>query len=86
MFVGRHVSMPKSTFVEGQNVEIAENHFSPSDQGCQMVCFQTKKSQFWSNLECLEMENVFIFYDHLEYITAIWYNLWPFGIVFGHLV
>jgi hypothetical protein len=26
------------------------------------------------------MENVVIFYDQLEYITAIWYNLWPFGI------
>jgi hypothetical protein len=27
------------------------------------------------------MENVGIFYDHLEYIIAIWYNLWPFCIV-----
>jgi hypothetical protein len=26
------------------------------------------------------------FYDHLEYLTAIWYNLWPFGIVCVHLV
>jgi hypothetical protein len=32
------------------------------------------------------MENVGIFYDHLEYFTAIWYNLWLFGIVCGHLV
>jgi hypothetical protein len=32
------------------------------------------------------MVNVGIFYDHLEYITAIWYNVWPFGIVCGHLV
>jgi hypothetical protein len=32
------------------------------------------------------MENVGIFYDHLEYIIAIWYNLWTFGIVCGHLV
>jgi hypothetical protein len=32
------------------------------------------------------MENVSIF-GHLEYFTAIWYNfnLWPFGIVCGHL-
>jgi hypothetical protein len=22
----------------------------------------------------------------LEYFTAIWYNLWPFGIACGHLV
>jgi hypothetical protein len=32
------------------------------------------------------MENVVIFYDHLEYFTAIWYNLWPFGTFCGHLV
>jgi hypothetical protein len=25
------------------------------------------------------MENVGIFYGHLENITAIWYILWPFG-------
>jgi hypothetical protein len=37
-----------------------------------MVCFQTK-IQIWEKL-------VGIFYDHiLEYITAIWYILWPFG-------
>jgi hypothetical protein len=33
------------------------------------------------NLEGLGMENV-IFYDHLEYFTAIWYNLWSFGIFY----
>jgi hypothetical protein len=27
-----------------------------------------------------------ILYDHLEYFTAIWYNLWPIGIACGHLV
>jgi hypothetical protein len=32
------------------------------------------------------MENVRPFYDSLEYFTAIWYNLWPFGIVCGDLV
>jgi hypothetical protein len=32
------------------------------------------------------MENDCIFYDRLEYLTAIWYNLWPFDIVCGHLV
>jgi hypothetical protein len=30
------------------------------------------------------MENV-IFYYHLEYFTAIWNNLWPFGIIYGLL-
>jgi hypothetical protein len=28
---------------------------------------------------------VCIFYDHLEYFTAIWYNLWLFGMVCGDL-
>jgi ABC-type spermidine/putrescine transport system permease subunit II len=32
------------------------------------------------------MDNVYLFYDHLEYFMAIWYNLRPFGIVCGHLV
>jgi hypothetical protein len=30
------------------------------------------------------LENVDIFYGHLEYSTAIWYNVWPFGIICGH--
>jgi hypothetical protein len=25
------------------------------------------------------MENIGIFYGHLEYIMAIWYITWPFG-------
>jgi hypothetical protein len=37
-------------------------------------------------LEGLGLENVGIFYDHLEYFMAIWYNLLPSGIVCGHLV
>jgi hypothetical protein len=32
------------------------------------------------------MVNVGIFYDRSEYFMSIWYNLWPFGIVCGHLV
>jgi hypothetical protein len=32
------------------------------------------------------MHNVCIYYDHLEYFTAIGYNLWPLGINCGHLV
>jgi hypothetical protein len=31
------------------------------------------------------MVNGVIFYDHLEYFKAIWYYLWPFGIVCDHL-
>jgi hypothetical protein len=36
-----------------------------------MVYFQTKKSQFGQILEGLTMENVGIFYGHLEYFTAM---------------
>jgi hypothetical protein len=32
------------------------------------------------------MENVCVFYDHLEYFTDILFNSWPFGIVCGPLV
>jgi hypothetical protein len=42
-----------------------------SRQGCQMVHFQTKKSQFGYILTDLLMEKFGIFYGHLEYITAI---------------
>jgi hypothetical protein len=48
--------------------------------------FSNKKSQLGLILNGLEMENVGIFYDHLVYYMAIWYNLWPFGIIYGHLV
>jgi hypothetical protein len=30
-------------------------------------------------VEGLIMENNGIFYGHLEYVTTIWYILWPFG-------
>jgi hypothetical protein len=30
--------------------------------------------------------DVVTFYGHLEYFTAIWYNLQPLGKVYGHLV
>jgi hypothetical protein len=47
-----------------------------------MVYFQTKNPKLGKFL----MVNVTSFYDHLEYFMAIWYNLWPFGIVCGHLL
>jgi hypothetical protein len=48
--------------------------------------FSNQKSQFEYILEGLGMETVGIYYDHLEYFTAILYNLWPFVINCGHLV
>jgi hypothetical protein len=41
--------------------------------------FSNQKSQFWSTLEGLRMENIVIFYDHME-------NLRPFGKIYGRLV
>jgi hypothetical protein len=49
------------------------------NQGCQMAYFQNKKIQFWYIFEGLETENVGTFFAHKEYITAVWYILWPFG-------
>jgi hypothetical protein len=43
-------------------------------QGCQMVSFQTKKSQFWRTL------------DWKIYFMAIWNISQTFGIFFDHLV
>jgi hypothetical protein len=48
--------------------------------------FSNQKSQFGKILEGLRMEKVCLFYDHLEYFAAIWYNIWPFCIVCCHLV
>jgi hypothetical protein len=38
--------------------------------------------KFWRVLEW----KMLVFYDYLEYFTSIWYYLWPFGMIFGHLV
>jgi hypothetical protein len=46
-----------------------------------MVYFQTKKSQLRLILEGHGIDNVGMFYDYMKYLTAIWYNLWPYGIV-----
>jgi hypothetical protein len=41
--------------------------------------FSNPKSQFGQIMEGLRLEDVEIFYGHLEYFRAIWYILWPFG-------
>jgi hypothetical protein len=48
--------------------------------------FSYQKSQFGYIFEGLRIENAGIICDHLEYFWIIWYILWPFGIVCGHLV
>jgi hypothetical protein len=40
-------------------------------QGCQMVCFQTKNPNLGKFLAGLAMENLGIFYDYLVYFTSI---------------
>jgi hypothetical protein len=50
------------------------------EQGCQMVYFKTKKIPilvlFWRASEL----------KILVYFTVIWYNLCPFGIIYGRLI
>jgi hypothetical protein len=49
------------------------------EQGCQMVCFQTKKNniffQFWQSFQW----KILMFYDHFN-------TLWPFALPYGNLV
>jgi hypothetical protein len=54
--------------------------------GCQMLYCHTKNpnlGKFWRALEWKML--VYICYDHLEYFTAFWFILWPFGIDCCHL-
>jgi hypothetical protein len=48
--------------------------------------FSNQKSQFGWFWEDLRLENVDIFYGHLEYFMAIWNILWPFEIIYGCMV
>jgi hypothetical protein len=54
---------------------IAKNkaiEFRSMNQGCQMLYFQTKKSQFGYIFEGLRLDNVDIFYCYLECFKDIW--------------
>jgi hypothetical protein len=44
------------------------------------------KIQIWVILEGCRLENVYIFYCHLEYFMEIWGILCPFGTFCIHLV
>jgi hypothetical protein len=54
--------------------------------GLQDGLFSNQKSQFGYILLGLGMWNVGKFYDQLDYFTALWYILWPFGIICVRLV
>jgi hypothetical protein len=58
-----------------------KNHFAYAIQnsdgterseGCQMVYFQAKNLTLGKFLEGIGVENVYIFYGHMEYFTDIW--------------
>jgi hypothetical protein len=57
-----------------------------SIQGCQMVFFSNQKSPFGHISEGPGMENVGIFHGHFEYLTALWYIVWPFVTFCDHTV
>jgi hypothetical protein len=61
------------------------NRVLRAGQGGQMAYFQTK-IPIWVNFGGPWNGNASMFYDHLDYFTSIWYNLWPFGTVCCHLV
>jgi hypothetical protein len=48
--------------------------------------FSNQKSKFGYILEALECKMLLYFITIWNYFTALWYNVWPLGIVFGHLV
>jgi hypothetical protein len=65
------------------------------EQGCQMVCFQTKISnlgQFWAVLQWMKSVNFTaipsillpfsIFYGHFAYFVVILHILWSFWYIF----
>jgi hypothetical protein len=56
------------------------------EQGCQMVSFQTKNTNLGKFRRGLRLENVDIFYVHLEHFTDTGDVLWPFGTFCVHLV
>jgi hypothetical protein len=60
-----------------QSCDIRYSNFKTTDhvQGCQIVYFQTKTSQFGQILEgrAKEVAVVGIFYGHLIYFVVIWY-------------
>jgi hypothetical protein len=59
---------------------------STSNQGCQMVYFQTKNPNFGKFWRALDWEMLYIFYGNLECFTDNWDVLWSFGTFCDNLV
>jgi hypothetical protein len=80
--VGDHVERSRSDFQNHFRLVIlflVSTAICGFDQGCQMVSFQTKYSQYGYILEDLGMENVVIYSGRLAYFTTNGYILWAFG-------
>jgi hypothetical protein len=56
------------------------------NQGCQMVCFQTKNPNLGKFWRVLQWKIMVFFMDTWSIFTAFCYILWTFGIVRGNLV
>jgi hypothetical protein len=54
---------------------------SAKNQGCQMVCFQTKKFPIW-----VHFGGPYLDWKMFLYFMATWNILWRFGIFYDHLV
>jgi hypothetical protein len=60
-------------------IDLQETPFPSPYQGCQMVCFQLKKTNWGKFCMALELKM-------LVYYMIIWNILLPYGILHGHLV
>jgi hypothetical protein len=61
-------------------------HVYICEQGCQMVCFQTKNSNLGKFWRVLQWKMLVLFNGLLVHFTAFCYILWTFGTVCGNLV
>jgi hypothetical protein len=50
------------------------------EQGCQMVCFQTKNPNFGKIWRALKWKMLLYFMTIWNIFMAFWYSLWSFGI------
>jgi hypothetical protein len=74
--LSRHSNVAPSPAIKARPTFTVENLPPGGKAGLPDGIFSYQKSQFGYISERLGMENVDIFYGHLEYIEAIWYMLW----------
>jgi hypothetical protein len=97
-FVVSFLDVEGCASIKGRSLLVIDkrNFAAPQrDQGCQMVCFQSKKTnlgKFWKALYWkmfiyfMDIWNILcrfgIFYDHLVHFVLIWYLFSGFGIMY----